>query len=69
MFKFKAETIKRIKFEDLIVNVFYFLSAFLVLGFISDLLVPSLFGLYFNSAILALLWFISAVTLLLYVRK
>lgn len=68
IFKKKGIDKKTIALE-LINNSFYFLSAFLVLAFISDLLVPGLFALYFNLSLIALLWLLNLIILLAYVPK
>lgn len=69
MFTFKNKTNNKYILEKLIVNLFYFLTALLVLALISELLVSGLFELYFNSAAVAILWLLSALALLLYVRR
>lgn len=47
---------------------FYFMTALLFVGGLTELIVPGLFLLYFNAGILFFIWLISAFSLILYVR-
>jgi len=48
---------------------FYFLSFLLLTGAGLEIILPGFFILYFNIAILALLWLLTLLFLLLYVRR
>lgn len=48
-------------------EIFYFLSALLLLAVLVELVFPGLFILFFNFAFLTALWLISALFALLYV--
>lgn len=66
MLRFKNTIKRNIFLKKLIIKFFYFLTALLVLGLISEFLVPGLFSLYFNSSFLALLWLLTAIISILY---
>lgn len=47
---------------------FYFMSALLFVGGLTELIIPGLFLLYFNAGLLFFIWLISVFSLILYVR-
>ncbi len=67
--KKKYKKIMSASFIKSFVNAFfYFMTALLLIGGVTELIVPGLFLLYFNVGILFFIWLISAFSLILYVR-